>query len=355
MLNLWCYELDVDTLLGQTLRRRLLRAGYDNIESHKKYLYAEGDTPILLTAHVDTVHRSFPPEILYDKKKQILFSPDGIGGDDRAGVAAIVKILEKGYKPHVLFCDEEESGGAGAKAALTNLTPPDMKYIIALDRKGRDDAVFYQCDNKDFIQYVINFGFKKAFGTFTDISTLCPGWGIAGVNLSTGFYDEHRRYEVVRLNHWRQTVVRVCQMLNDIENVEEFEYVPKYKKKTTTVTTTRGKKNRGVAKATKYGGHQYSQWQQRQANNYHKYTAVGIHSIYVSESISARDLKENFGGDLTDWREWLERNEDELKEAIRDAMTDAGVDKLQELLLIDPPSEEFIDQQALEEFDVPDG
>lgn len=77
------------------------------------FVYAEGDIPILLVAHMDTVFKKPPTKINYNEKKDLIYNPHGgLGGDDRCGVYAILKLLEK-YKPHILFTEDEEIGCIG--------------------------------------------------------------------------------------------------------------------------------------------------------------------------------------------------------------------------------------------------
>ena len=59
------------------------------------YIYHKGTHPVLLVAHLDTVHKNPPKKFVY--KNGALSSPSGIGGDDRCGVYIILDILKK-YK-----------------------------------------------------------------------------------------------------------------------------------------------------------------------------------------------------------------------------------------------------------------
>lgn len=192
-----------------------------------KYVFAKGSIPVMLVAHLDTVHTTKPIDVYYDKKQQVLWSPEGIGGDDRCGVYAILDILEKGYRPYILFTTDEEKGGLGAKAFteqyLCSLNQ-DIKYMIEIDRRGDKQAVFYRCGNKEFQDYVIGFGFTKQYGSFSDISVLSPALDIASVNLSAGYYNEHTKQEHIKLAHLLHTVNLVKKMLDDIDNCEFFDY-----------------------------------------------------------------------------------------------------------------------------------
>lgn len=195
---------------------------YNNIINTRNYIYAEGDIPVLLVAHLDTVHYSRVKNIFHDKEQNVIWSPEGIGGDDRCGVFAILKIIEQ-FNPHVLFTTDEENGGVGAKKVIKKLIKPDVNFIIELDRQGLNDAVFYECGNIDFIDYILDFGFKEEYGTFSDISILSPYWDIASVNLSIGYYNEHTKGEYIRLNEMYNTIEKVKNILIQ-KNERYYDY-----------------------------------------------------------------------------------------------------------------------------------
>ena len=188
------------------------------------FLYAKGDIPILLVAHIDTVFDEPPKELIYDKFNDMIFSfSGGIGGDDRCGVYAIVEILKK-YKPHVLFTEDEEIGLIGAYKAIEKLDKPDVKYIIEIDRRGNKDCVFYNCYNKDFINYIESFGFVTDFGSYSDISVLGEQWGIAAVNLSSGYYNEHTDQEYIVFSELQGTIKKIKSMLKSYKKAPYFDY-----------------------------------------------------------------------------------------------------------------------------------
>lgn len=206
-----------------------LQKHYDKVTMTRDYVFAEGDIPVALVAHLDTVFKRPPSNIYYDERKGVIWSPEGLGADDRAGVFAIVKIIESGLRPHIIFTTDEEIGGIGAE----NLTkvekePPfkDLKYIIQLDRQGTNDCVFYECDNKSFIKYVESFGFSEAFGSFSDISVLCPAWKVAGTNLSIGYKDEHSVSETLHVAPMMATIRKVKNMLADGADAKHYKWIP---------------------------------------------------------------------------------------------------------------------------------
>lgn len=213
--------------LEETLKRKY---GNHNIISGDGFLYARGEIPVLLTAHMDTVHRKVVEDFYeyYKDNAHYLTSPEGIGGDDRCGIYIILNIIEK-YKCSVLFCEDEEIGGIGSRAfCQTEYIDElkEMKYLIELDRKGFNDAVFYNCDNDEFTKFITeNTGYAKAYGSFSDISNLAPACQVAAVNLSCGYYDAHTTNEYVVLEEMAHTQ-NVVEKLLEVK-CEQFEYVEK--------------------------------------------------------------------------------------------------------------------------------
>jgi len=204
-----------------------LKKYYNKVTYTKDYLIAHGDIPIALVAHMDTVRPKSPPtEIFYDREKNVMISPQLLGADDRAGVFSILKIIVDGYRPHIIFTTDEEIGCIGASILAGTPNPfEDLRYIIQLDRRGDNDCVFYDCDNPEFEKYVENFGFITNFGSFSDIYDLCPAWGVAGVNLSIGYRDEHTVSEVLFVGHMFNTIKKVEKMLSE-KNIPFFQYIP---------------------------------------------------------------------------------------------------------------------------------
>lgn len=214
------------------LPMKLVEAGYTDIVTGDGYIYATGNIPILLTAHMDTVHKE-PVKDFYekvdDKGNHIISSPQGIGGDDRCGIYMILEIIKE-YKPFVLFCEDEEIGCVGSKkfVATKDLINElcDLKFLIGLDRANKNDAVFYDCDNEDFTTFITETtGYKEAHGSFSDISYLAPGAGVAAVNLSCGYYSAHTLGEKVIVEEMLGTIEAVKKLLT--AECEQFEYVEK--------------------------------------------------------------------------------------------------------------------------------
>lgn len=196
--------------LKHFLAAYLKEQGY-TVDRQKGFLYAEGETPVLLVAHLDTVHQEKPSIICRSEDGRYMMSPQGIGGDDRCGVYMILQILNEA-RCHVLFCEDEETGGRGARAFAGSGIKVDVNYIVEMDRRGNNDAVFYQCDNPEFTKFVCSFGFEEASGSFSDISIVAPYLKTAAVNISAGYYNEHRLHEMIDSFAMQNNIDRIIQM-----------------------------------------------------------------------------------------------------------------------------------------------
>lgn len=202
-----------------------------------KYLLVKGEAPILLVAHLDTVHREKVKTICYSEDGNILMSPQGIGGDDRCGVYALIKAhANASLKPWMLFTCEEETGGVGAKAFTKSFEEKKfpqafdkIKCMVELDRKGSCDAVYYDCANDDFEAYITSKGFQTARGSFSDISLLAPAIGVAAVNLSAGYYHAHTQHEYIDRSQLEAVIDKVGKIINEVaeEKFPRYEYIGK--------------------------------------------------------------------------------------------------------------------------------
>lgn len=212
------------------LNRFLISNGYKVI-SEDGFLYAKGEQPILVTAHMDTVHKTQCKRynVFNYKGKHRIQSRVGIGGDDRCGIYMIVRMILDGYRPSVLFCEDEEIGSVGAtKFTYTKYIKElkEMKYLIELDRANANDVVFYDCDNKEFKDFIINnTQYEEASGTWTDIVELSDACGIASVNFSCGYYNAHTTSEYVIFEEMINTLMVVEELLS--VKCDQFDYQKK--------------------------------------------------------------------------------------------------------------------------------
>lgn len=212
------------------------------------FILVKGNAPIMLVAHLDTVHAEPVKEICASADGNILMSPQGIGGDDRCGVYALNKIYELAeIKPYLLFTCDEEVGGVGAEqfclAHSAGLLPAELnalKLLVEIDRRGKKDAVYYDCYNPDLEKYISSKGFKTAYGSFSDISVVAPELGVAAVNLSSGYYNAHTLHEYINVKHLERTVSKVTEIISDAAqiNFQQFKYIPRQRFLSDFITAT---------------------------------------------------------------------------------------------------------------------
>ena len=229
------------------------------------FLYAKGTEPVLLLAHMDTVHKERCKDFV--EKDGKISSPQGIGGDDRCGIYIIMQIVKE-LHCSVLLCEDEEKGRIGAEK-FANATHEvddgagniikskyidhlDVNYMIEFDRKGNNDAVFYGCDNPEFTKFITSTTrYKFAHGSYSDISTVGPKSKIAAVNLSCGYYNAHSTSEYVVFDEMLNTI-EVAKKLIATKS-EKFEYIEK--KYTYPSYYSRGSMMTHKAPAYDYGSH----------------------------------------------------------------------------------------------------
>lgn len=219
------YCLESQGSLKKMLGKRLKKLGREIVKGNG-FLYSKGNFPVLLVAHLDTVHEKKAKEIVYSVDR--IYSPQGIGGDDRCGIYMIMEIIKE-IPCHVLFCEDEEMGGIGArefvKTELCKSLVGDLLYAVELDRMNANDAVFYNCDNPEFEKFITETFWKKAYGSYTDIVTVCPALQIAGVNLSCGYYNQHTKKEYVDLTQMETAIAEVKALLHRTTENDLFEFI----------------------------------------------------------------------------------------------------------------------------------
>lgn len=204
-----------------------------------RYILVKGEAPVMLLAHLDTVHASPVKQICKSEDGDILMSPQGIGGDDRCGVYALVtSYAQSKAKPWLLFTCDEEKGGVGAYAFAEmygkGKLPKELdslKMLVEIDRKGKNDAVYYDCDNPDFEEYITSKGFCTEWGSFSDISAVAPALGVAAVNLSSGYYNAHTQHEYINRKQLNVVVRKVVEIVADAAKPDfpKYEYMESFR------------------------------------------------------------------------------------------------------------------------------
>ena len=101
----------------------------------------------------------------------------------------------------------------------------EFNYAIEFDRKGKNDAVFYDCENDEFEDFITEEFYSTSWGTFSDISIVAPFLGCAAVNLSCGYYKAHTTDEYVVIKEMIASMNAACRILDRTTEETKFIYI----------------------------------------------------------------------------------------------------------------------------------
>lgn len=213
-----------------------IKGAFTEGRDQKRFVYIPGgrDDRALLVAHSDTVwgdvdiELGYSNDTLYSKQRNKSVETKnrygcgtstrfgiGIGADDRVGCSILWHLKDLGHS--LLITSGEESGCQASEHIMTsewwrkeiNTT---HVFAVQFDRRGCNDAVFYNLATTDFAEYVKDkTGYKPSSGCGTDIRRLCTL--ICGVNLSSGYYSEHSSEERLIVSQYLNTLAVAKQWL----------------------------------------------------------------------------------------------------------------------------------------------
>lgn len=249
--NYMCNNIDMNELISlckytqselyNILMNELKMCGYkvyanDQNSSCSRYIYAEGNIPICLTAHLDTVFgQNRNKNIKIDGG--VISSNEGLGADDRVGVYMILKIIKK-YKCNVLFLEDEECGHSGAVHFIAGpykeMFIDHNNFCIDLDMAGSKILTFYETTNKEFqndVTHILSqYKVRNPKLGASDLIELTIGWekdgrngkqkyegtNVASFNIGVGYYKEHTLDEYVVFSEVKnsiQDVIRIIELM----------------------------------------------------------------------------------------------------------------------------------------------
>ena len=214
-----------------------LRLTWDRIGN---IIVEKGEGPFsCFASHMDTVHH--PTKKRKNKIKEerkgddILWSsPTGVGGDDKCGVWACIKLLQELENVKVVFFAQEECGQIGSSYIDLSVFN-DCCFICEIDRLGNDDLIVDYLGtttvSEEFEDELVKSIPKKDLwvpteGFITDVMVLFErGIEISVMNLSSGYYKPHSKNEYVSWKDMNKTLrmAREIAKLNDrIYSIENW-------------------------------------------------------------------------------------------------------------------------------------
>jgi hypothetical protein len=182
------------------------------------YAVKVGDTPVLWSCHVDTMHPNNAPvmqDVKYDAGCGMMYKDDKmpLGADDGVGVWLLLEMIDAGVPGTYIFHRGEERGGIGSRSMAANYEEflARYKWAIAFDRRGTGDIITEQMTGEtasvkfaEALAKVLNtagMDYKPCpHGVFTDTANyahIIPEC----TNVSVGYDSEHTPAETQDVWH----------------------------------------------------------------------------------------------------------------------------------------------------------
>jgi hypothetical protein len=197
------------------------------LDKHGNVIACRGSAPYYptLNAHLDTVFdekKPTPKDVFYDPKKRVVWSPQGLGGDDRCGVIAALYIAQvTNLALKIILTDDEESGCIGAHA-LSMKHLDNCAYIAVIDRRGERDIIFDAAGTKtasdtfaSAVCSVVDGKYNKVHGALSD-TVVWAEHGIDSFNISAGYFNPHTTSEYVNLDSLARTIDLIKTLLTTL-------------------------------------------------------------------------------------------------------------------------------------------
>lgn len=268
-----------------------------------------------VVAHMDTVHDIFgngitPIEI--DGKitgfNSETMQQTGIGGDDKCGIWAAFKCLERLNHCKVVFFVDEEIGCQGSSNADLEFFQ-DCRFILQADRRGNSDFVNningpissreFQTDISPIIQ---KYGYSFCDGMMTDVEALSDnGVGISCANISAGYYNPHTDYEYISLEDLDRVVALIIEICQNLEDSYPFDFEErlKYKRRVVGKTTAKIRKFNTIPVNCDNEGAYWSAFHNEITGNFNKSNDDSSQGDYSDEELE-RELDEFYYGNGSD-------------------------------------------------------
>lgn len=185
-----------------------------------------------VTAHFDEVHTPTERYIIVDG--DLIYAVDadgervGIGADDKNGLWIIIQLLHtKPVLKAALFVQEERDGevpGCRGSRECSLSFFDDVRYILAVDRKGNNEIVtvgkgnIRLCDDALFPHHLLEkYGYECVLGGRTDVVALKErGLQTPCCNISCGYYNAHKTEEYTVFSYLEKAFAFVSEIIDCI-------------------------------------------------------------------------------------------------------------------------------------------
>lgn len=189
--------------------------------------HIEGDNRIIVNAHMDTVANAVADVGIFKTADDIVFKSKNnqvIGGDDKCGVFAVLKLItDRNFQIPLtgLLTVAEETGCNGVRHAMNQHIDyfANCIFWVTVDRRGNDEIITtnsdYQLSSDDITTMLDNLdaNWKTSTGSISDVSEGVVSLEINGINLAAGYYNAHSGSEYVSFKDLSNSVAFLKQTL----------------------------------------------------------------------------------------------------------------------------------------------
>ena len=161
-----------------------------------------------------------------------------LGADDANGICCALQLLKAVPDLKVCFTTEEEIGFTGADYATDNVDFfYNVSYMIQADRHGGSDLITYtngiysasELWLQEISGLMAKYKYTEAFGIGTDVGVLTEKLEISGVNISCGYYFEHRNDEYTLISELQNCLDFMLDIINTVPIDQQYTVKIDYK------------------------------------------------------------------------------------------------------------------------------
>jgi len=186
-----------------------------------------------IVAHMDTVHAihekgAIVPVVIngcVTGMNPATMEQTGIGGDDKCGIYAAIRCLEKLPACKAVFFVDEEIGCVGSGDCDLSFFK-DCRFVLQADRRGNEDWVTDISGplGSDAFQDAVapilkRYGYKPCKGMMSDVMALRDSKvGVSVANMSAAYYNPHSACEFIHiqsLNNVIGMMLEICRKLTE--------------------------------------------------------------------------------------------------------------------------------------------
>ncbi len=191
-----------------------------------------------VVAHMDTVHAiedgGITPIVIdgcVTGLNRLTMEQTGIGGDDKCGIYAALRCLDRLPACKAVFFVDEEIGCVGSFDCDLSFFK-DCRFVLQADRKGNADWVkdiSGPLGSKEFQSAVAPIlgvhGYKPVNGMMSDVMALrdCQV-GVSVANMSAAYYNPHQACEFIHLASLNNAIAMMLAICRNLTEVYPFLY-----------------------------------------------------------------------------------------------------------------------------------